>query len=96
MRSGSDPAVPGPDGRCATPGPVRYITKAGQPPAQPPPQPTDSSFDDRSIREKPFAGIRILDFTAISPGRSGPTSWLLGAEVIKIEPKSETRCALRS
>ena len=39
--------------------------------------------------KKPFAGIRILDFTRYVAGPFGTYQFaLLGAEVIKVEPKA--------
>ena len=49
------------------------------------------------VGNKPFAGIRILDFTRYLAGPFGTYQMaLLGAEVIKIEPKSGDEMRLSS
>src|SRR5205085_3601181 len=45
--------------------------------------------NDGLVMAKPFAGIRILDFTRYVAGPFGTYQFaLLGAEVIKVEPKA--------
>ena len=34
----------------------------------------ETKVADRALMSKPFAGVRILDFTAIWPGPTAPTS----------------------